>query len=239
MVTHRTMIRVTVGLAAGLIALISPSGAAAGTLDQQQPNQQATTANETPVGDQHQAAQTFTAGLSGGLDQVDVHVGGTPLPCEPGSGIKVEVRTVTGEAPSDNILATATIPSSSIIVRSWNSVTFATPAPVTAGTRYALVLSAPDSTCTLDPGEALYFWTGADSAPPNPYGAGSAWLRDLGSGPDWMANDPAFDQAFKTYVVPPSTGPTGQRARALKKCAKLKNKAKKKKCKKRARKLPI
>jgi hypothetical protein len=37
----------------------------------------------------------------------------------------------------------------------------------------------------------------------------------------------------------PSAGPTGQRAKALKKCAKIKKKAKKKKCKARARKLPV
>lgn len=38
---------------------------------------------------------------------------------------------------------------------------------------------------------------------------------------------------------PGPAGPTGQRAAALKKCAKVKSKAKKKKCKKRASSLPV
>jgi hypothetical protein len=40
-------------------------------------------------------------------------------------------------------------------------------------------------------------------------------------------------------AIPPVAGPTGQRAAALKKCAKIKSKRKKKKCKKRARLLPV
>jgi hypothetical protein len=39
--------------------------------------------------------------------------------------------------------------------------------------------------------------------------------------------------------APPAAGPTGQRAAALKKCAKVKNKIKKRKCKTRARALPV
>jgi uncharacterized delta-60 repeat protein len=49
---------------------------------------------------------------------------------------------------------------------------------------------------------------------------------------------PAPPQQQQPAVIP-TAGPTGQRAAALKKCAKIKSKPKKKRCKKRARALPV
>jgi hypothetical protein len=74
----------------------------------------------------------------------------------------------------------------------------------------------------------------------NPYAGGSPFTN-IGAPPptgSWSAS--AGDLAFKTYVVPTaSTGPTGKRAAALKKCKKKHSHKAKKKCKKKARKLPV
>jgi hypothetical protein len=53
-------------------------------------------------------AQTFTAGLSGGLPRVDLAVNtGEALPNSP---LAVELRSTSGGEPSDQVLATASVP---------------------------------------------------------------------------------------------------------------------------------
>lgn len=188
---------------AGLATLASPAGATAGTLDQSQ-----TAFNASlQFGGQRQAAQTFTAGLSGDLDQVDVHLQLDAPPmqtCLPGSGVTVEIRTLTGPVPSNTTLATANIPGSSVPTAvGFVSVAFAAPAAVTAGTQYALLLSAPDASCTG--GFYPYSWGG--SATGNPYPAG-AWYAKLDATSAWMVQN-TYDAAFKTYVADPSPPPDG------------------------------
>jgi hemolysin type calcium-binding protein len=190
-------------IAAGL-ALVSPTVAAAGTLDQSQTNFD----SSLSIGGQRVAAQTFTAGLSGNLDQVDLDLRFASPPigesCSGGSGVTVEVRTVSGGVPSSTILASASVPASSIPAGTFNFVSFALPFPpaVTAGTQHALVVSAPDASCTgvLFP----YNWGGASG---NPYGGG-AWLWKPDGASAWMGlgND---DGGFKTFVAMPQP-PTAQ-----------------------------
>ena len=135
-------------LATGLATFASTAGtAAAGTLDQSQ-----TTFNAAlPFGKSRQAAQTFTAGLDGNLDRVDLYLRFSQPPattCIRGSGITVQLRTASADAPTDTTLATTSISGLSVPTSfAFVSATFAAPAVVTGGNQYALVLSAPDADC--------------------------------------------------------------------------------------------
>jgi hypothetical protein len=160
-------------------------------------------------------------------------VGGTPS-----AYLSVEIRDVSGSAPGGMVLASHTVPSSGVPSSpSFVSIVFAPPAPVAAGTRYAIVAYSSAS------GGPAYQWLHSVAA--NPYVAGDAFSSTTSPPSIWTPIAGNYDQAFKTYVVPATTsGPTGQRAAALKKC---KKKAKKqhwtktrlKKCKKKAKLLPV
>ena len=200
----------SVAVAGGLL-LVSPTGAWAGTLDQSQPN--STTSG--PVGAETLAAQTFTAWLTGQLDQADVRIRrttnmGPPTPddviCTGGSGVTVKIHSVSGGAPSDTVLATATIPVGSTPTGfSFVSVAFPAPAAVTAGNQYALVLSAPDAPkCGLFGGHFPYDWSAVTDS--NPYAGGGAFFKS-GAG-SWTVNGANTDNTFKTYVVPSPDGTT-------------------------------
>jgi hypothetical protein len=158
-------------LATGLATFASTAGtAAAGTLDQSQTKFNAA----LPFGKSRQAAQTFTAGLDGNLDRVDLYARFAQPPattCMRGSGITVELRTALADAPTDTTLAATSIPGLSMPTTfEFVSATFAAPAVVTAGNQYALVLSAPDANCGED--FFPYDWGGA---------GGDAYLRDAAS----------------------------------------------------------
>jgi hypothetical protein len=128
------------------------------------------------------------------------------------------------------VLAAQSVPASSIAAAgSWVTVDFATPAPVTAGSQYAvLAYSSPLSmTQFYEWGYAGDVYAGgrftfASSSPP--------------SGP-WTPGS-TNDLAFKTYVAPPKA-PTGERAAALKRCKQKHSKRKRRKCRKRAKLLPL
>jgi hypothetical protein len=241
-------VRVTVGSVSRPFVLVSAISAAlflgvaasasAGTLDQQQTSSDA----DTGLFDDQSAAQTFTAGSSGVVDQVDLslfRIGNPPNP------VTVEIRSTSAGEPGAAVLASASILVSAIPVEpafAFVPVTFATPAPVTAGTQYAIVAYSATT------GDAVG-WRYQNNT--DPYSGGAAFFSadPHPPGPPW--NEPAGDDyAFKTYVAPaPPASPspsanTGQRAAALKKCkkrAKAKQWSKKrlKKCKKRAKRLPV
>jgi hypothetical protein len=189
-----------VAMVVALAALVAPASAAAGTLDQSQTNFNAALG----FGAQRQAAQTFTAGMSGNLDQVDLYlrrVTALPMepPCNSGSGITVEVRTVSAGVPSNTVLASVNLPASSV-PEAFGFVSV--PLPVTAvtvGTQYAIVASAPTASC----GEFLPYDWGAATG--NPY-SGGVLLVKLDGGSSWMVQG-TTDAAFKTYVGPPEQPP--------------------------------
>jgi hypothetical protein len=202
---------------------LAPGAALAGTLDQQQTIFDVGTgtidSGETP-------AQTFTAGLSGGIDQVDLHLEahGATTP------VTVEIRDTSGDDPGATVLAAQSVPASSIpTTGSWVTVKFATPAPVTAGSQYAVLaysspLSMPQH-YEWGYGGDVYAggrFTYASSSPPS-----SPWTTGSTN-----------DLAFKTYVAQPKAA-TGQRAAALKKCKHKHGKKKRRKCRKRAKRLPL
>jgi hypothetical protein len=205
-----------------------PGVASAGTLDQQQPNGGGVTFD---IDSAQSLAQTFTAGLSGGLDQVDLKLAaGGPGPTLP---LTVEIRNAAGGSPGGTVLASGSVPASAAppAPATFVSLAFATPAAVTAGTQYAIVAY------NADVFPARWGWA-VDAT--NPYAPGSTFHQATSPpGPTWLT-DSGSDQAFKTYVLTPtpSATATGQRAAALKKCKKKKSKAKRRKCKKKAKKLP-
>jgi len=170
--------------ACGMCAL-APGAAVGGTLDQQQ---LLTDGLEFAHASQS-LAQTVTAGLSGGIDQVDLMLRyGAGAPTAP---LSVEIRNVSAGSPGATVLASGSVPAAAVTTTStFLPITFATPAPVTAGTQFAIVAysSTPNTNSfawarsTLDPYTGGSHFYAAPSPPWNPV-AGK-------------------DMTFKTYVVP-------------------------------------
>src|SRR5437588_3771144 len=78
-------------------------------------------------------AQTFTAGLTGSLDQVDLLIARNGSPGD----LTVEIRSASGGVPSTTVLASAIVSESSVTpggIRVWVSVPFNIPAGSIAGT---------------------------------------------------------------------------------------------------------
>jgi hypothetical protein len=224
-------ILVLTGACAALLG--GASSASAGTLDQQQPNSDAAPALFGNTDGPQSLAQTFTAGISGSLDQVDLLLQKLNNPPDP--SITVEIRSTSAGAPGPlgAVLASASVPISSV----GNSLAFvpvpiAPPIPVTAGSQYAIV--------AYNAGVIGNAASWGQVVVGNPYAAGAGHINVASFPPDSGWNDPGdgTDQAFKTYVVP-TPAKTGKRAAALKKCKKKKTKKKRKKCRKRAKRLPV
>jgi hypothetical protein len=211
------------------VCLVVPGGAMAGTLDQQQI---AGTAPDAEVYSNQNWAQTFTAGLSGGLDQVDLNlaqqIGGHSAPMTP---LTVEIRNVSGGVPGGTVLGTQSIAPTAPPVYPANgfvSVNFSPTVPVVAGTQYAIVAG------TSAGGSGEYGWYGAGG---DTYMHGDPFFQQPPGSGTWTM--PAtLDLSFRTYVGSAAT-PTGQRAAALKKCKKKHSAKKRKKCRKKAKSLPV
>lgn len=172
--------------------LVAVPAAGAGTLDQSQPvigNGSAFVSSSVST------AQTFTSGLTGRLDQVDLAVSRVGAPTT--LPLTIQIRTTSGGVPSAAILATANLPGASIPLASlpgFLSVALAPSVPVTAGVQYAIVLSS--GSCAF---VNCFHW----GFPPgtNAYAAGAA-LQSVSGGP-WGASGllTNSDLAFKTYVA--------------------------------------
>jgi hypothetical protein len=227
-------------LAAAVSSCLLPAAASAGTLDQQQ---LLDTAPGPQVMNQGASvAQTFTAGITGRVDQVDLEL--TWITGQPTQPLTVEIRDAVGSLPGSTVLAGTNVagPAPDPADHTFVPVTFAAPAPVTAGVKYAIVAYS------TTPATNRWAWWGVITG--DPYALGGVYFA--ASTPPtttWDSNPfPNGDQAFKTYVAPPlppvttpgpTPGPTGQRAAALKKCKKKHSKKKRKKCRKKASKLPV
>jgi hypothetical protein len=202
---------------------LAPGTVLAGTLDQQQTDFSGGTGT---IDSSETSAQTFTAGLSGGIDQVDLHLESSGVPT---TAVNVEIRDVSGGNPGVTVLAGQSVPAASIpAAGSWVTVNFATPALVTAGGQYAIVAYSSPASVTQH-----YFW----GYGPNSYAGGSfAYTSSSPPTGPWIPT--TVDLAFKTYVAQPKAA-TGERAAALKKCKHKHGKKKRRKCKKKANKLPL
>jgi hypothetical protein len=221
-----------------VVCLAIPGAALAGTLDQQQT---LATGPQAEVYSNQAWAQTFTAGLSGGLDQVDLNLAqqilGASAPTTP---LTVELRNVSGGAPGGTVLGTQSVAPTTPPVYPANgfvSVSFSPTVPVVAGTQYAIVASTSGGSS----GEYGWYGAGGDT-----YTRGDPFFQQPpGTGPWTMPV--TLDLSFKTYVAtstPPgptgTTGTTGERAAAKKRCKKKFPKgARRTKCLKKAKKLPV
>lgn len=218
------------GIAVAVAALLPAAGASAGTLDQQQ-----TTPGfgSLQVDSTTSKAQTFTAGITGQLDQVDLKLQGMSLT----TALTVQIRDGSGTGPGGTVLASTTIPTSAAPVSAaFVPATFTTPASVTAGTQYAIV-AMNDS--------VGWFWE-AGTASGSPYPGGKFY--GSASGPPamgtWTQGNADADFEFKTYVAPPvvTPPPDSSPTTPKRKCKKKKKAkhsagaAKKRKCKKKKRK---
>jgi hypothetical protein len=184
-----------IGLVSGVATALFlgvTSSASAGTLDQQQ------TVSNTDAGlfSSQSVAQTFTPGLTGRIDQVDLSLFkvGTP----PGPSVTVEIRGTSGSIPGGAPLATASIPISSVgIAPAFLSFTFASPASIAAGTKYAIVVYSPGAG-----GNAV----GVRYQNTDVYSGGASFYdasEPIPPGSAWIPNGASSDLAFKTYVAPP------------------------------------
>jgi hypothetical protein len=82
--------------------------------------------------------QTFRAGITGNLTKLQVGLG---LLSGTSGTITVEIRDVSGSDPGTTVLATSTAgPVTNVGSAAFYTVTFATPAAVTSGTSYSIVL---------------------------------------------------------------------------------------------------
>jgi len=189
------------GLAATVMSLVvAPIASAAGTLDQTQPT---FSQNACLVVDNtHSYAQTFTAGLTGTMDQVDLALGVTGSPI----GLTVQITPLlpdnSGQPAPVPLTAATVLPASVSTTVGFVSVPLNPPAVSLAGTQYAIVLSLPNGAAPN-----TFCWAYAPGAYPN--AKGLAWSSNPAaippSVPIWNYF-PGNDFAFKTYVtqVPPA-----------------------------------
>lgn len=140
-------------------------------------------------------AQIFTAGTGGKVYRLDL-----PIAQSAGAtSVTVEIQTVSGgPVPSGTSLATKTVSAAGLpgtgLPIPYTTIKFATPATVTAGTQYAIVLTAAGGTAATatDPGGS--------------YAGGSALLFVAGIG--WFGG--IGDLTFKEFLgpFPSSPGPS-------------------------------
>lgn len=143
-------------------------------------------------------AQTFTAGRTGVLDSVSL----VAVPYASALALQVGIRTVEPDGvPSETQLGTGSYtgpgsPNTSTLI----NVPLSTPAPVVAGSRYAIVLTTPQSDYCLEP--TVYGWNMFGAA--DTYAGGQAYFRGtLGGGIDWTPPlGGSNDYFFRTWVRP-------------------------------------
>lgn len=131
-------------------------------------------------------AQTFTAGLSGSLTDVDAEA----FRYDGAADLTVEIRDVVDGLPGPTVLASASVAGADVpgFGENWLTISFDQPAQITAGTQYALVLSTSGTT--------VYGWY-ADGTDPYP-GGGTAYS---GAAIPWTLAE-GYDAEFTTYVNP-------------------------------------
>ena len=138
-------------------------------------------------------AQTFTAGMSGNLSQVDVALSRVGFPGD----LVVQIRTVSAGVPTTTIIASAMVAEASVIASEtafdWISVPIGPSVGVTSGTEYAIVLAAPGAPQCCSAFKWAVSWL-------NPY-PGGTMAQLSGRNGSWAAL-PGVDFAFRTFVTP-------------------------------------
>jgi hypothetical protein len=182
-------------LTASVVLFATAAAANAGVLDQSQPVFLAATGGVATATCQS-LAQTFTSGMTGELDQVDLGLWRDPSNVS--GPLIVEIQTVSGGVPSGTVLTSESIAAASITTAPFHvgfiSVPLNPTVAVTGGVQYAIVLSG----C----GEGVgYFWWRPGDLYPN--GTGSALNNGTWCSVGCLA-DGAVDFTFQTYVASPT-----------------------------------
>lgn len=143
-------------------------------------------------------AQTFTAGVDGTMSllELDLAQNGDPA----AGDLVVEVRTVVGGVPSEDVLASATVTSTEIPDDfGWVQV----PVSVSqlAGQQFAIVLTAPDAGSDCGGAGCGYRWHFNVDA----YAGGAFQFSQTGN--SWM-DAGSLDTGFRTYVFSADEEPT-------------------------------
>lgn len=189
--------RITRLLCPGVAAFIFMSfgtgtAQAAGTLDQS--NSSPYYSTSSLLGAQDGNGQTFTAGISGLLTNVDVYVSRASVNAD----LNVSIYAVSAGLPTGSALASTTIAASSIsAVGGLVGAAFTTPARVEAGTQYAITL-----TSTLTAG---FYNMGFSSGG---YAGGGAIVITQLSHPNFISPPGNSDLIFNTYVESVFSGDT-------------------------------
>jgi len=142
------------------------------------------------------AAQTFTPGLTGSLNRVDLSIGRF----DNAGPLTVSIQTTSAGAPTGTVLASVTLPLATVPNDSdVHPVSVALPPSLsTAGTQYAIVLAAPSARP-----DTAWLWevdtTGAA------YAGGTALQGDTHLG-TWTMQSTS-DYTFATYVDPTPCAP--------------------------------
>jgi hypothetical protein len=173
------------------VSAFAPGTALAGTLDQQQ------TDSSQPGGraiyNMQSVGQSFTAGITGGLDQVDLHLGKQSATTT--APLIIEIRNMSGGSPGPSVVASYSLPASAITAstaRGWVPILFTAPPHVNAGTQYAIV--AYSSTPSAS---GVYGWSYTDST--HVYAGGNSFSTPE-SPPSTVWGVGGDDQTFRTYV---------------------------------------
>jgi hypothetical protein len=219
-------VRLASGLAA-VLCLGMTGSASAGTLDQHQDNADSFPALFGGMSPQSEA-QTFSPGIPGKLDQVDLMFEKLGTPPDP--NITIQIRSTSGDAPGplSAVLATGSVPVSSVgSSGAFFSIPITPAVPVSIGTHYAIV--------AYNAGEIGNAVSIGEEVANNTYGSGTGF-GDFASYPpdgDWVDAGVGSDLAFRTYVeqTPPTPTPT-RRRKCKKKHKRSAESAKKKRCKK-------
>ncbi|MHC4648525.1 MAG: hypothetical protein ACYTBJ_23955 [Planctomycetota bacterium] len=145
--------------------------------------------------------QTFTCGITGRLDHVDLHVQGPEGTGDPGYPTTVAIVSVEDGAP---IWSTLGQLDSCIFELGWNSLDFSSQSVyLTAGTQYGIMLANDDTDVGGEPTLELSFDWGHDG---DPYVGGKLWKGDPGNWQDdWVPEIAPIDGCFRTYMAPQPT----------------------------------
>lgn len=184
--------------------MFQPAAAVSGTLDQQQTIKSVYSSlySSPPQSHSQFVGETFTAGLTGFLTEVDLAIAcysQAGASCASYGPVTVEIHSID---PTGVLLASTSLPASAIpMVGSFPLIdfvafVFASPPAVVAGSVYAIVMTTTNAPLG-SPGYE-FAWSQSYS-----YAAGNFWFTDATGWKQAIPTDMG-DLAFKTFVTPPA-----------------------------------
>ena len=158
-----------------------------------------------PVDGTYSWAQTFTAGTTGSLVQLDLPIFTQPPSFGAQDDLVVEIQSAAGGVPSGTVLASKTVAAGDLpqycCSVPYTSFTFAPGVPSVAGTQYAIVLHTT-AYCADSYGysNCYYGWM---AAIPASHAGGLGWRSTSGGGWDYASPGMGFVTHVQVDVTPP------------------------------------